>query len=139
MTSESAARREPWWRRVRDAVCRNYALRLAWRLAVLLIGGSVLVAGLVMFATPGPGWLAVIAGLAILATEFTWAERLLNWAKSQAKKAAERALDPSDRRFSAAVTAVVVVMVAGLVWSWVLAYGVPSPFVDTWEWVGDQL
>lgn len=41
------------------------------------LGGIVLLAGLVMIPYPGPGWLVVFAGLAILATEFTFAERLL--------------------------------------------------------------
>ena len=139
MTSEPAARREPRWRRVRDAVRRNFFFRLAWRFAVTLVGGAVLIAGLVMFATPGPGWLAVIAGLAILATEFTWAERLLGWAKFQAKKAAGRALDPAARRCNLAIAALVAVIAAGLAWWWVLAYGVPGALVDAWEWTRDQL
>ncbi len=32
--------------------------------------------GLVMVPYPGPGWLVVFAGFAILATEFDWAHRL---------------------------------------------------------------
>jgi uncharacterized protein (TIGR02611 family) len=46
-----------------------------------VIGGLVLVAGIVMIPYPGPGWLVVFAGLAILAKEFTWAERVLQFAK----------------------------------------------------------
>jgi uncharacterized protein (TIGR02611 family) len=34
-----------------------------------------------MIPYPGPGWLVVFAGLAILAREFTWAERVLRFAK----------------------------------------------------------
>ncbi len=34
-----------------------------------------------MIPLPGPGWLVVIAGLAILSTEFEWAERLLKFTK----------------------------------------------------------
>ena len=41
----------------------------------------MLVAGIVMIPYPGPGWLVVFAGLAILAKEFTWAERVLRFAK----------------------------------------------------------
>jgi uncharacterized protein (TIGR02611 family) len=37
----------------------------------------VIAFGLVTIPLPGPGWLTVIAGLVVLATEFTWAERLL--------------------------------------------------------------
>jgi hypothetical protein len=37
--------------------------------------------------TPGPGILLIIAGLAVLATEYVWAERLLNLAKQKAAQA----------------------------------------------------
>lgn len=37
--------------------------------------------GLVMVPYPGPGWLTVFAGLAILAHEFPWARRLLAYGK----------------------------------------------------------
>lgn len=60
---------------------RNPALNLAYRIGVGLVGGIVLAAGIVMIPYPGPGWLVVFAGLAILATEFTWAERVLKFAK----------------------------------------------------------
>ena len=52
-----------------------------WRTFVATLGGTVLVAGLVMVPYPGPGWLTVFAGLAILATEFPWARRLLRYGK----------------------------------------------------------
>jgi len=43
---------------------------------------------------PGPGILVIIAGLAILAKEFTWAERTLDKAKQQASKATEKVKIP---------------------------------------------
>ncbi|WP_051766947.1 TIGR02611 family protein [Saccharothrix syringae] len=60
---------------------RNPALNLTYRVGVGVVGGLVLVAGVVMIPYPGPGWLVVFAGLAILATEFAWAGRLLRFAK----------------------------------------------------------
>jgi tellurite resistance protein TerC len=47
------------------------------RLTVAAIGSIVLLAGLVMIVTPGPAVVVIPAGLAILATEFLWARRLL--------------------------------------------------------------
>ena len=38
--------------------------------------------GLVLLVLPGPGTPVLLAGLALLATEFTWAERLLASAKA---------------------------------------------------------
>ena len=44
-------------------------------------GGIVTLIGLVLVPYPGPGWLVVFAGLAILATEFTFAERILAYGR----------------------------------------------------------
>jgi uncharacterized protein (TIGR02611 family) len=53
--------------------------RQAWRGVVLVVGLVLIAAGLVMLVTPGPGIAAILGGLALLATEFEWARRLLNW------------------------------------------------------------
>jgi uncharacterized protein (TIGR02611 family) len=58
-----------------DGLYRRY--RLARRLIVAVIGGTVLLLGLVMLVTPGPGIPFVAAGLGILALEFYWARRWL--------------------------------------------------------------
>jgi uncharacterized protein (TIGR02611 family) len=47
--------------------------RLARRIAVLVIGCTVILAGVVMLVTPGPGLVVIPAGLAILSVEFAWA------------------------------------------------------------------
>ena len=52
-----------------------------------LVGGTVTAAGVVMLVTPGPGLLVIIAGLAILATQFAWAERALDKVKQRARDA----------------------------------------------------
>ncbi len=48
------------------------------KIAIALVGGIVLLVGIIMIPYPGPGWLTVFAGLAILATEFAWAQNLLD-------------------------------------------------------------
>lgn len=48
-----------------------------------IVGGVVLLVGLIAIPYPGPGWLIVFAGLAILATEFPWAERVLKVARQK--------------------------------------------------------
>lgn len=57
-------------------------LRL-YRTGVGVLGGLVLVVGVVLIPYPGPGWLIVFAGLAILAAEFHWAHRVLTFAKER--------------------------------------------------------
>lgn len=67
--------------------------RNAKRVAVTIVGLLVVVAGVLMLVLPGPGILTIIAGLAILASEYVWAERLLGTAKARAARAKDAALD----------------------------------------------
>jgi len=53
------------------------ALRLARKIVVAIVGGTVVLLGIVLFLTPGPATLVIPLGLAILATEFVWARRVL--------------------------------------------------------------
>ncbi len=55
------------------------------RLAIIALGTVVTLGGVLMLALPGPGLVTVIAGLAILAQELPWAERLLEYVKKRAK------------------------------------------------------
>ena len=62
------------------------------RVAVVgIVGAALLVAGVVMLVLPGPGLLVIVAGLAVLATEFAWAERWLRRARERASKAGQAA------------------------------------------------
>jgi uncharacterized protein (TIGR02611 family) len=62
------------------------------RIAVTVAGGFVVIVGIAMLVLPGPGILVIIAGLAILATEYVWAERLLRMAKERAVQAKDKVL-----------------------------------------------
>lgn len=53
------------------------------RFTVGLTGGFLLIVGIVAIPYPGPGWLIVISSLALLATEFEWAKKLLGVVKSR--------------------------------------------------------
>ena len=57
-----------------------------YRVAVGIVGGLIVALGLATIPLPGPGWLTVIAGLFVLASEFTWAERLLEFTKEHVKR-----------------------------------------------------
>lgn len=46
------------------------------KILIFIIGVAVLIAGVAMLALPGPGWATIFLGLAILATEFSFAHRL---------------------------------------------------------------
>jgi tellurite resistance protein TerC len=47
----------------------------AKKVAVGIVGGLVLLAGIALLVLPGPAFIVIPAGLAILATEFEWAQR----------------------------------------------------------------
>lgn len=76
-------------------------VRFIWqntkRAIVMVVGVVLLAGGLVMLVTPGPGLVLIVAGLAVLATEFVWAERMLDKAKAQAAAAADKV--PGSGRF----------------------------------------
>lgn len=55
----------------------------AKRLIVIVIGFTILAAGIAMIVLPGPAIVVIPIGLAILATEFIWARKLLNTVKER--------------------------------------------------------
>jgi hypothetical protein len=61
------------------------------RIGVTVAGFAIILAGLAMLVLPGPGLLVIVAGLAVLATEYVWAQRALDTAKQKAKAAANKA------------------------------------------------
>ncbi|HJV04633.1 MAG TPA: PGPGW domain-containing protein [Actinomycetota bacterium] len=61
------------------------------RIAVTVAGFAMLIAGGVMMVTPGPGVLIIVLGLALLATEWAWAERALDKAKQSGKVVLDQA------------------------------------------------
>ena len=48
--------------------------KIARRIVIAVIGGTILLGGIIMLATPGPGLAVILLGLAILAIEFAWAK-----------------------------------------------------------------
>jgi hypothetical protein len=62
------------------------------RIAVSIAGFALVLVGLAMLVLLGPGILVIIAGLAILATEYVWAEIALNFAKRKATEAKDRVM-----------------------------------------------
>jgi uncharacterized protein (TIGR02611 family) len=52
-------------------------LKQAKKLVLIVVGFTVMLFGIIMLVTPGPGIAAIAGGVAILATEFVWAKKLL--------------------------------------------------------------
>ena len=51
--------------------------KVARRIIVTLVGGTVLILGVIMIVTPGPAVVFIPLGLAILGLEFAWARAWL--------------------------------------------------------------
>jgi len=88
--------------------------RIVWRVIIGVIGGAVTVAGAIALVGPGPGFLIVLAGLGILATEFAWAARVMVRTRTYAQKAADKAGIPKWAQFAliaaGAVLSIIVIL-----------------------------
>ncbi len=56
----------------------GHSVRHARRLIVAVVGGTVVLFGLALVVLPGPAFVVIPLGLAILAAEFAWARSLLH-------------------------------------------------------------
>lgn len=91
---------------VKDAIHLTY--KWARRLAILLVGGTVLLFGLALTVLPGPALVVIPVGLGILSLEFAWARHWLRKVREAANGAingitgltgnssVERGRDPRD-------------------------------------------
>lgn len=71
----------------------RFMLRSSKRIAVSAVGGVLVLAGLAMLVLPGPGILVVVAGFAVLGTEYAWAARALDRTKTAVETAGRKAKD----------------------------------------------
>ncbi len=56
-------------------------------IAITVVGGALVAAGLAMLVLPGPGILVVAIGFAVLGTEYAWAAAALEETKKRAAQA----------------------------------------------------
>ena len=100
------------WRRFGlrgPAIVLRWLTRNAKRIAVLIAGLAVLLAGAAMLVLPGPGIIVVILGLAILATEFAWAEQALDRTSASAATAISRATRTRNGRATLLLSGLILV------------------------------
>jgi uncharacterized protein (TIGR02611 family) len=74
------------WARWRDRLRDRPKADFGYRIVVAVVGLAVLGLGILAIPYPGPGWAIVFVGLAILATEFDWARRLLAYTRERYDK-----------------------------------------------------
>ena len=119
----------PGWR---HRIRRNRPADVAYRTGVFVFGWAVVVAGIAMLFLPGPGWAAIFIGLAVLATEYAWAHRLLGSARERAQRARKQALDPRRRRLMTALAFVVAIAAAAAAYWYVATYGLTLDGPRSW-------
>jgi uncharacterized protein (TIGR02611 family) len=90
-----------------------------YRIGFAVVGSTVTLAGIAMLVTPGPAFVVIPIGLAMLALEFAWAERLLDRALDQAEIAQRKAAG-TTRRQRILGTIATALAVAAAVAAWLL-------------------
>jgi tellurite resistance protein TerC len=64
----------------------RFLVKSARKLVIAILGGTVLLIGIALIVLPGPAFIVIPVGLAILATEFAWARSALTRAKAIVRK-----------------------------------------------------
>jgi len=89
----------------------------------VVVGVTVLLGGIVMLVAPGPAFVLIPVGLAILSLEFAWAERLLERSLEQAETAKRKAAGASTTQ--KVLTGLATALAAGALIAWAIVGDIP--------------
>ncbi|HJA39396.1 MAG TPA: TIGR02611 family protein [Candidatus Brevibacterium intestinigallinarum] len=108
-----------------------------YRATIGALGALIIVVGLILVPLPGPGWLIVLTGVAIIASEFAFARRLLRFAQARLR-AWTRWVAASHWTVGASLGLATCACVVGAVWLVLLLIGLPDWVPAAWvpEWTG---
>jgi uncharacterized protein (TIGR02611 family) len=128
-------RHGPGHGRLHQRLHSHPALAITTKLVVTVVGTLVALVGVVMLVTPGPAFVMIPLGLAILATEWEWARRWLDKAKEQAVRARAKAeaMDPRVRRRRLVLTGIAALAVVAAVVAYVISFDWPTFAVRSWD------
>jgi uncharacterized protein (TIGR02611 family) len=121
-------RRFQAWRESIRARPRTYRI---YRLVVGIVGFAIVAGGLALVPLPGPGWVIVFLGLALLATEFEWAARVEQFARDQVK-AWTRWLGDQPLVVRVLIGLLTFAFVVAAVYGLFVLTGVPGWIPDSW-------
>jgi len=91
-------------------------LSAARKVGVLVLGWTLVLAGVAALVLPGPGLLLLLAGMTILSQEYEWARRRVEPVKVRALQTAEESVQSATRTALSVLSALVIVGV-GVVWT----------------------
>lgn len=114
-----------WRRKIKS----NPTTRVAYRVAVALVGLAIVAVGVAAIPLPGPGWLIVFLGLGVWASEFDWAARLLDWVKGKVT-AWTKWLGRQSWWVKAVVTLLTIALVLAIFYALFAVSGVPGLLPD---------
>jgi len=127
------------WRRLQRRLHAHPVTALLTKVVVTLVGVVVILVGIVLSGPgiPGPGFVVIVFGLAILATEYAWAERLLQRGRAALRRASDRAraMDPAVRRHRIVLTLAAFAAAAGALVAYLLVFDWPGWAVRAWDWL----
>lgn len=104
---------------------------VARRIAIEVVGWTLVVAGIAALVLPGPGLLGLFAGLAVLSQQYEWAERRLEPVKVAAYKSAADSVQTWPRIVASCLGALALAACGVL---WIASPDVPGwwPVRDSW-------
>jgi uncharacterized protein (TIGR02611 family) len=62
------------------------------KIVIGVFGGTLLLLGVALLVLPGPGWLIIAVGIGVLATEFVWAQRVMDRTRGTASSVKDRVI-----------------------------------------------
>src|SRR6476619_7763968 len=109
--------------------------KAARRVALETLGWILVVAGLAALVLPGPGLLAIFAGLVLLSQQYEWAERRVEPVTEKALKAAAESVETWPR-IVLSTTIALLIIAAGLLWIWHPPAPGWWPIAEKWWLIG---
>jgi uncharacterized protein (TIGR02611 family) len=121
----------PWLKERRESIRRRPGAYRIYRIIIGIVGGAIVLGGLLLIPLPGPGWVIVFVGLALLATEFVWAAKLEQFARAQVR-AWTRWLGRQSVVVRILVAVLTFAFVVGVMYGLFALTGVPTWIPDSW-------
>jgi uncharacterized protein (TIGR02611 family) len=109
--------------RLREQRERHRRRPLVVRVLYIVVGFTLLAAGVAMLVLPGPAFVVIPIGLALLSLEFAWAENLLDRALEQGEAAKRKAAETTKTQ--RALSGIAIALGAGAAVAWAIFGDIP--------------
>lgn len=107
----------------RNSARSNRALDATWRGIILVVGLTMVGLGIFFLLFPGPGWAVIILGLIVLATEYAWAQRILNPVKEFSSRLARAVVSQEYRAKRSNVILILTIVIVTIAYAYWAKWG----------------